>query len=150
PLLALRGGGLSVRSPVRDLALLGWAGVSLYLYAHAPPFIDLRLYVRSQTAEVLESVRSAVAAGRPGGNVYVPNKPFLGMGPFITPHLELFPGWAGVFTLFFPSNGADGRRVYFVVADPTVIEAHRSGKRTADLLVPPASAPAPSTAPQRR
>jgi hypothetical protein len=149
-MLALLGGRLSLRSPVRDLALLGWAGVSLYLYAHAPPFIDLRPYVRSQTAEVLRSVRSAVAAGRPGSNVYVPNKPFLGMGPMFTPHLELFPGWAGVFTLFFPSNVVDGRRVYFVVADPTVIEAHRSGKRTAGLLVPPASGPPLSAAPQRR
>jgi len=72
------------------------------------------------------------------------------MGPFITPHLELFPGWAGVFTLFFPSNVVDGRRVDFVVADPTVIEAHRSGKRTAGLLVPPASAPPLGTAPQGR
>ena len=149
-MLALLGSRLSLRSPARDLALLGWAGVSLYLYAHAPAFIDIRSYVRMQTAEVLKTVRSAVAAGPPGGNVYVPNKPFLGMGPFITPHLDIFPGWAGVFTLFFPSNVVDGRRVYFVVADPTVIEAHRSGKRTADLLVPPASAPALGTAPQTR
>lgn len=149
-MLALLGGRLRLPTTVKDLALLGWAGVSLYLYAHAPPFIDLRPYVRTQTAEVLQTVRSAIAAGRPGGDVYVQNRPFLGMGPFITPLQEVFPGWAGVFTLFFRSNVVDGRRVYFVVPDPKVIAAHRSGKRTADLLVSPASAPALSTSPPKR
>jgi hypothetical protein len=48
----------------------------------------------------------------------------------------MFPGWAAAFTVFFPSNVVEGRRVFFVEADADVRNAAKDGKRTSTLIVP--------------
>lgn len=62
----------------------------------------------------------------------------------------LFPGWAGVFTIFFDDNVVDGRRVVFSDPDPKVIAAAGRGRRTASLLVqgtPPVQPATPAVRP---
>jgi hypothetical protein len=88
---------------------------------------------RGGVREVMDVVDAAVAGGPPGGTVRIPNRAFL--------HLPLppvqFPGWAAVFTIYYPDNVVDGRRVQFVERDLKLIETLRSGRRTGSLLVPP-------------
>lgn len=40
-----------------------------------------------------------------------------------------------VYVIFFPSNVADGHRVYFTERNSAVVDAARKGRRTADLIV---------------
>lgn len=133
-MLARMAGRQRVAALGRWVMLPLWVGLTLFAYSSSPPF-DLNVSSRRETAQLLDTVRAAVAAAPPGGEVYIPNRPF--RSGWILPTDRSFPGWAGVFTIFFPSNIVDGRRVYFVVDDPEVLAAARAGKRTADLVVEP-------------
>jgi hypothetical protein len=48
---------------------------------------------------------------------------------------KMFPGWAAAFTVFFPSNVVEGRRVFFVEPDSDIRAAVRDGRRTGTLIV---------------
>ena len=50
----------------------------------------------------------------------------------------VFPGWAGIFTIYYPDNIVDGKRVVFVEPDPLVREWAQKGRRSRTLLIPPA------------
>lgn len=54
-----------------------------------------------------------------------------------------FPGYAALFMLLHPTDTVDGRRVYFVTADPTALEAAAGGGRIASLLLPAGTCPPP-------
>ena len=79
-----------------------------------------------------------IEASPPGSDVYIENRTFVYVGVLLR-KMTIFPGWAGIFTIFFPENTVGGRRVYFV-SEEAVIASARHGRRTASLLV--ASAPA--------
>jgi hypothetical protein len=142
-MLAWLGRSLPEGRGLRYALLGGWVAATLALYAVTPPFIDLNDNARAETGRVLAAIRSAVAVAPPGTDVRISNRPFLSIGPMMIRDPS-FPGWAGVFTIFFPSNVVDGRRVYFVVDDPKVLAAASHGRRTSGLLVPPAPGDQPA------
>lgn len=126
---------LRLRSTARSGLLLIWIALAAASFRQARPFIDPFLRARNETSIVLSTVRSQVAAAPPGADVYIPNRPFRSIGPMVVLNQVGFPGWAAVYTIFFPTNVVDGRHIYFVVEDSTVVGVARKGRRTADLIV---------------
>jgi hypothetical protein len=108
------------------------------------PVIDNHDGARRETAHILEQIRLAVAEVPPNRDVYIENRPFRAMGPIFI-HANAFPGWAGVFVIFFPDNVVDGRRVRFVEPRRRYFGVAKLGRRSATLLVP--SVPPPSGSP---
>jgi hypothetical protein len=103
---------------------------------------------RRQTARVLAEIRAAIAATPPGQDVRLVARRFPPVGPPIG--ADRFPGWAGVFAIFFPENRVDGHRIYFVTADPAVLAAARGGRRSQELLRSAESRPGSSMRPETR
>jgi hypothetical protein len=103
--------------------------------------LDLHEAARDETQVTVAAIRAAIAAAPPGADVVLRNRRFQSVGPLAPP--VAFPGWAAVFTIFFPGNRVDGHRVYFVEPDPAVRSAAATGARTATLLVPPGGGGAP-------
>jgi hypothetical protein len=87
-------------------------------------------------------MRSQIEAAAPGSDVYLLNHDLQAVGPMFIPRRE-FPGWAGLFVIFFPSNVVSGRRVYFVEPDDVLREQLAHGRRAASLFVAPVSMGAP-------
>lgn len=123
--------------------LIAAAVAASVLYARSTPFIDLHPAARRETYGVVAQIRSAIAHAPPGGEVLIRNHPFASIGLLLRGYRAGFPGWAGIFTLFFADNVVDGKRVRFVVSDPTLIDAIAVGKRSRDLFVVVPTAPAP-------
>jgi hypothetical protein len=135
------------RAALHGLILLTWMGGALWFYAQAEPFIDLHAAARRETAEVLENLHQAIASAAPGQEVRIRNRPFRSIGTLLFNQPSGFPGWAGVYTIFFPENVVDGRPVRFVVSDPDIADAAANGRRTHDLFVLDGAAPSPPPAP---
>ena len=91
-------------------------------------------WARQETETTVAAIRTAIDSAAPGADVYIENRPFAAIGGMLQRRLDLFPGWAGVFVIFFPENVVDGRRVRFISA-PEVVAATHHGVRTATLLV---------------
>ena len=121
-----------LRSGETALLALG-VGTLLGAQALAPWQIDHRWGARLETARVLHTIRAAVHAAPRGGDVRLEPRPFESVGRLVTP--AMFPGWAAVFSIFFPHDRVHGRRVSFVTSDPEVLAAARDGRRSATLLV---------------
>lgn len=130
------------RAWMKTAALVAWALATVVAYGFSPPF-DHNQEARQQAAAAAGWMRSRIRSAPPGAPVYLFNRPFAGLPPAWVPASE-FPGWAGLFTIYFPDNVVDGRRVFFVELNPGVIAAHRQGRRTATLLVPPGEVPRPA------
>jgi len=124
---------------VLALWMIAWAG------AHAvwplPPFP-----APVETTAALAAMRSQIDAAAPGSDVYLRNHDLQAVGPMFIPRRE-FPGWAGLFVIFFPSNVVSGRRVYFVEPDDVQREQLAHGRRAASLFVAPVSIDAAPGAP---
>jgi hypothetical protein len=136
-------GKLPTRSGVRLIALVAFAGGLVVCGRRFAPPLTHHEGGRRETEAVLAAIRAQIDAAPPGSAVYIQNRQFLSVGLLLR-KMTIFPGWAGVFTIFFPDNTVDGRRVYFV-SDEAVVAAGRRGRRTASLLVPSAPA-APAAA----
>jgi hypothetical protein len=132
-------GGLRQRGVLFATAMLVWLSGATLLYARSAPFIDLHANARAETMHTLARIRGAIASVPPGSEVRIPNQGFRSIGPLLFRSRSAFPGWAAVYTIFFPTNVADGRRVYFTDSDDAVLRAARNGRRTADLIVSPAA-----------
>lgn len=130
------------RAGTKTAALAAWALATVVAYGFSPP-MDHNQEARRQAAAAAGWMRSRIRSTPPGAPVYLANRPFAGLPAAWVPATQ-FPGWAGLFTLFFPDNVVDGRRVFFVERNPSVIEALRHGRRTATLLVAPPEAPPPA------
>jgi len=122
---------------IRSILLLTWVAVTAVCYMQSPPFIDPFASARKETTDVLTAVDKLIAAAPPRGDVYIPNKLFLSAGPMIAADPVTFPGWAAIFTIFFPSNVVDGKRVHFIVNHPEAVAAAMRGRRTAELVIGP-------------
>jgi hypothetical protein len=129
-----------VRAPWPAAVLCLWlAGiVAARLRNGDPP--DQTQLARDETADVIRSINEAIAAAEPGEDVYIGTHSFKSMGPFFKAH-TLFPGWAGVFVIFFPENVVADHRVYFVEPLYSAVRLAEAGRRTAGLLVPLMKAP---------
>jgi hypothetical protein len=96
-------------------------------------------------------MQTTIAAAPAGAPVYIENRGLKSVGPMLYQARTRFPGWAGVFAIYFRDHVVDGKRVYFLEADPLVIEGARDGRRTAGLMlsyadvgrVPPPPEPPP-------
>lgn len=117
----------------------------MLLYFRSPSFIDPHSAARTETMDVVEQIRSAIAQAPPGSEVQIINRPFLSVGVMLRDFRSGFPGWAGIFALFFPENVVDGKRVRFVISDPAAITTIATGKRSRDLfVVDPVPVPRPA------
>lgn len=122
------------------LALLTWVGLTLFSFGRLARPIDHHDEARQETADVLQTVRTAIAQAARGGTVYIDNHGFQAVGLFAQPE---FPGWAGVFVGFFPHNTVDGKRVYFVDQNERTVATFRMRPQTriASVLVSPSEVP---------
>lgn len=124
-----------LRPALKNALLAAWLGAALLSHERLSAQIHPRHFVRREVQRVIAEVNHAVESAPPGQDVYIENRQFRSVGPIFFFLPDRFPGWAAVFTIYFPSNVVDGRRVFFEVDDPYVIEAARHGRRTANLLV---------------
>jgi hypothetical protein len=109
-----------------------WLAARLVLLAVQPHAIDHHDAERAETADVLRGIREAVAATPPGATAVIRNRAF---NSARIP--RLFPGWAGVFVIYFPENAIDGRTVRFVGRGDDMALAHQRGGRIAEVLPRP-------------
>lgn len=119
---------------VGRVLLPAWIAGVLVVHAWRGPVLPGYSYCRTETMQVLADIRSAVAAA-PGENVHIDNRGFKCIGPMLYAARHRFPGWAGVFALYFPTNVVEGRRVYFLESNALALERASRGRRTAGLMV---------------
>ncbi len=126
-----------MRRAVKNGLLLGWIVLAGVVYYRFGKPIDNHLGAREETARVLSTIRQAIDAAGPQQDVYIPNRRFHGVGPIFVSHQDIFPGWAGVFVIFFPDNVVDGKPVFFVTSERRALDGAQAGLRSATLLVAP-------------
>lgn len=114
------------------VALAIWYVVAAVRYSQSNFVIEQHQTERDQTAVVLSDIRAAIAAAAPGETVRLKNAVF---PPF--PLGSYVPGYAAAFTMFYPDNIVEGRRVEFIETAPHIIEGHQHGRRIGPLLVAP-------------
>jgi hypothetical protein len=145
PLVLAIGLGMSaipaLKRPATGTVVLGvWLAVMGVGYAAARPPVPLHEEARRETVAAVHEIRLAVAAAAPGATVLIPNRTFAPARWIGFP----FPGLAGVYMLYFPTDMVDGRRVRFVETPGTVEAVRRAGGRQVGLLVGPADEGAPT------
>src|SRR5262249_30461683 len=90
-----------------------WMLVRIAVLVVRPFPIDHWDSERAETRAMLRSVREQVARTPPGQVALIENQPFgLSRG-----FANVYPGWAGMFVVFFPDNTVDGRPVRFLVSE---------------------------------
>ncbi len=138
--LARLGEWLRPRQAVSIGLLIAWLWITIALHARLPHPIVHFTWVRREAEMVVAAVRQRIAAAPPGADVYIDNQPF-GSTDLVWLPRDRFPGWAGVFAIFFPENVVDGRRVFFVSQSVDAMRAARHGRRGATLFVGPSALP---------
>ena len=120
---------------VKNALLAGWVALvgGSYLLLGKP--IDHHLAARRETERTVATIRAAIDAAGPHQAVHIRSQKFQGVGPIFVTRQDIFPGWAGVFVIFFPDNVVDDKPVFFETSDRDVLEAAQAGRRTATLLV---------------
>jgi hypothetical protein len=136
-LLAYADKRYTLRPEAKTGLLAGWLFLTGLAYAQFGKPINNHIQARRETTAVLSAIRQAIDAAPPGENVYIPNRPFQSLGPIFVKRQDIFPGWAGVFVIFYPDNVVDGKSVFFVTTDRKLIGAAKEGHRTATLIVEP-------------
>lgn len=125
---------VAARGPTASALVLGTTG--LWLVARIAtlvlrPFpIDHWDAQRAETMAMLEGIRKHVASTAPGEAATIENQPF-GLSHGFP---SMFPGWAGMFVVFFPDNTVDGRPIRFVVSEDDWQRAQARGGRIAALV----------------
>src|SRR5262249_56928071 len=86
-----------------------WLAARIVVLTVRPHAIDHHDAERAETAEVLAAIREAAAGAPPQGTAVIRNR------VFNSARIQRsFPGWAGVFVLYFPGNTIHGRTLRFV------------------------------------
>jgi hypothetical protein len=96
---------------------------------------------RQLADRVLGQIKTLVLSQPPGSDVYIKNRLFFGVGPFVIKNPQNFPGIAGLFAVYYPDQLLEGRRVFFVEPDPRVLSKLHDRPFGA-MLAPPETAPA--------
>jgi hypothetical protein len=103
--------------------------------------IDHHDWERELAEKELAQIGASVLSQPAGSDVYIKNRRFFGVGPFVIKNLRNFPGIAGLFAVYYPDQLLEGRRVFFVEPDPSV--RRKLGDRPfGAMLVSPDVAPA--------
>ncbi len=131
------------RLPGRTLAGLALA-VTLLTWGRWGTAIDHHDTERAETTQMLDTIHAAVAGSAPGSAVYIPNHGFLAAGWMVG---QTFPGWGAIYTVFFPTDEVDGRRVRFVAENAARLAQLRPGTRAAAMYVAPGTVPPPTADP---
>jgi hypothetical protein len=118
-----------------------WIAATAIGFFAAGRRIDNHDTERRLASEAVARIQSQIDAAAPGQDVFIENRPFTGVGPFLIKNPKVYPGLAALFVVFFPDNTVDGRRIFFVVPDDSVRAAAARGRRTGSLMVA-AAAPA--------
>jgi hypothetical protein len=130
---------IDARSPLSSAlknAVLGlWVCAALGVHFALSSGIDHHNLARRSTDTEIKEMWRQIRATPADQDVYITNQIFHGVGPVVIRNPKTFPGWAAAFAIFFPSNVVEGRRVFFVEADPEVFAVTRNGRRTATLIV---------------
>lgn len=107
-----------------------WMVVRIAVLLVRPFPIDHWDSERAETMAMLSSVRRQIASTPPGQVVMIENQPFgLSRG-----FASVFPGWAGMFVVFFPDNTVDGHPVRFLVSEDDWQRAQARDGRIAALV----------------
>jgi hypothetical protein len=151
--LAYAGRG-ALRSRRQHILAAGLIGLALAA-AHnrwAPPIQHFPAS-RDEAARVLGIMREAIDAAPPGAPVLIRNQSFLPVG-FMVSRDGRFPGWLGVYCLYFADARDPDRRVFFVDSNPLtrrLADGRCSGGRILELpeqapasIVPPPGPPLPA------
>jgi hypothetical protein len=125
---------VAARGPTASAVVLGSTGVWMVARIAAlvlRPFpIDHWDAQRAETTAMLDGIRKHIASTPPGEVATIENQPFgLSRG-----FPAMFPGWAGMFVVFFPDDTVDGRPVRFVVSGDDWQRAQARGGRIAALV----------------
>jgi hypothetical protein len=126
---------LRLRSGAHVLLLIAWLSVAGWSYGRSAPFIDPFVNSRKETLIVLNTVLKKVGQAWRTRDVFIRNSPFRAIGMLFVLNRIGFPGWAAIYTIFFPTNEIVGKHVYFVDPDPAVVRQAKKGRRTADLII---------------
>jgi hypothetical protein len=125
---------VAARGPTARALVLGSIGVWMVARIAAlvlRPFpIDHWDAQRVETTAMLDGIRKHIASTAPGEVATIENQPF-GLSHGFP---NMFPGWAGMFVVFFPDNTVDGRPVHFVVSEDDWQRAQARGGRIAALV----------------
>jgi hypothetical protein len=133
-----------LRALPATLELAGGLGIIVFGAAHyGISFQEYRgtpEYLQKTLAQLAADIRAEPS----GSTVYLENERAPGwiLGPAIPSFL--FPGRAGVYVLYNPTDQFEGRTVRFIDREPEVAQyyAQRPDTRLAKLLVPPKAVPA--------
>ncbi len=125
------------RAPLLAAFLAGWL-VVVWVY---PPTIDHHDQSRRDTFFAMAWMRNLAKQVPIGETVYIANRHFQGVTPFMFTMRD-FPGWAGLFSILFPDPYIEGRRAVFIEPDPAVRAQFRDAHRLAGALIAPDEVPA--------
>jgi hypothetical protein len=134
--LARLGAWMRPSPAVVGASVATFVGVLTFCQLRWGPEIDHHAIALRETSATVAAIRKAIDAAPTDKDVYIENRRFISIGPMLNRRMDIFPGWAGVFVIYFPDNVVDGRQVHFVSA-PEVVAAMRRGTRAASLLVTP-------------
>lgn len=117
--------------------LAGWYAMSVATYFAFGPTVDSYAKGRTLALNAMAGLRDQIHVSPQGQPVYIKNRSFAALPNYVI-SASSFPGLAGAFCIYFPSNIVDGRQVYFIETNPDVLAATRRGRRTGTLFVPEA------------
>ena len=127
-----------------DIVAVLWLALSGGALVGHPIPIDRNAAARAEASALVGEVQALAKSAPSGRPVLVPNRPFVGAGPFLLASPDVFPGCAAAFTIYFPTNVVAGHRVFFVDPNGKTLAGARAlpGSRIAQLLIGPDEIPA--------
>src|SRR5262245_61122088 len=129
---------------VRGVLVAAWTTAALAFWIVRRPTLEDYASTRALVSLARDTMAREIAQHPPGTTVCLALD---GRADgFFPAGRDSFPGYAAIFMLLYPADTVDGRRVYFVTADPVALGARNTQGRTASLLLPAASCPPPGTA----
>lgn len=140
-ILADRGRRWRLSAATANIILALWLMTFAAVQLTAGRPIDHHDRERELADKDLAQIEAVVLSQPVGSDVYIRNRLFSGVGPFVIKNPRNFPGIAGLFAVYYPDQLLGGRRVFFVEPDASVRRKLRDRPFGA-MLVSPDIAPA--------
>lgn len=126
---------------VASAMLALWYATFTAVQLTAGPAIEHHHREKQLADRDLAQIKALVLSRPPGSDVYIRNRLFYGVGPFVIKNPQNFPGIAGLFAVYYPNQMLEGRRVFFVEANSMVLST-LSERPFAGMLTPLDTVPA--------